>query len=246
MDADDLSFESDCCVSDNDYEYPDGLNDSMMELYNDCCKDDFYNDFAIGDVFFMDNCNLDCFEEKNSNFAGTICVFRDANTDWRICIAISLSVDWYVLCPLKDYAMFRTLHDDSFCLDHHVFNPIVIRVCDLLNNSVNMKFLNQLSGVKPYDTRAPALQFANVWDLNSSFVCASTKGPDMISYCHLLNPKNCMIKTWYGQFRKRFNLIPPVFKSSDVYKGKNHLRYNKKGSIHPFDYQLSDELNSLH
>ena len=234
-------------MNEDDYSYPNPVDPTSDEDYKICSSSKFYNSHSITDVFFIDNNNLAKFENSNSNFTGSLCAYQLLKQDWHICIAISLSQDQFVVCPIANYNIFRQVYTSSFKIEDFLHDPVIIPVESLINKSIQFKFLNQVSGVKPFHNDPPALQFKKVWDMTSTFICQSPSGPDIIDLDQLLSPVNPKIEVWFNTFRKKYKPVPSLFKRSDLYRTKRNPRTSKrrKNVVHPFEYHLATGRRTL-
>ena len=214
---------------------------SVSTLNSGCCRipyqylmDKSYKD---NKVHFIDCINL---SRVKANCTGTMCIFRTKSkekncvTDWNLGVVLYFSCMGLSLYKFDDLSCFSE-RDCDLVIENYLSSKRMFTMKQLLDNEVEVSYVNQLSGNKLFNNGQPSEQFKMVWDEQSTFVQCSPEGPDTLPFSNFINQNKRIRKDWEE------SRIP----SSTQFKNLLATKKRKRKPAHPFDYHLTCEREKL-
>ena len=213
----------------------------VSSLHSGCCRipyeylmDTSYKEKC---VHFIDCINLSKVKE---NCTGTMCIFRTKSKeknrfcDWNLGVVLYFSKLGLILYKFDDLSCFSEM-DCDLVIENYLSSKIIFTMRQLLDNEVEVEYINQLSGNKLFNKKPPSEQFKLVWDKASLFVQCSPEGPDTLPFSNFIYQNKRIYQDW------KESRIPSSTKSNQLLA----TRKRKRKPSHPFEYHLTSERETL-
>ena len=198
---------------------------------------DFYKSKEIRYVHFIDCINLSTVKQ---NCTGTMCVFRllskerNCFTDWNLGVILYFLHNGITVYKFDDLSCFGEM-DCDLIIENYLSSKKVFTIKQLLDNEVEILYINQVSGNKLLNNGSPREQFKLVWDKVSSFIQCSPEGPDTLPFSKFINQNKRMRKDWEE------TRVPASIQMNKLLATKKR----KRKPTHPFEYHLTCERQRL-
>ena len=222
----------------------------VSTIHTGCCRIPYQylmNDSKDNNcVHFIDCINL---SQMKDNCTGTMCIFRTKVmdnklfSDWNLGIVLYLSQFGLIIYKFENLSCFANINSD-LNIETYLSSKKTFSIQQILENEIEIQYINQLSGKKMFKTESCWEQFKLVWDKESTYVQCSPEGPDVIPFSKFINGNNRIHNDWERCKMQSCILVqnlPPAEKRKIITATKKR----KRKSSHPFDYQLNYERENL-